>query len=217
MNFKIQTGEIVGLVGPTGSGKSTLGQILCGLLKPNRGEVIYKSDKGRISRLEEIRGYVSAVFQQPERQFFLPTCREEILFGPENLKQKLTESDLEQIFELIGLKPSNFARRDPHTLSVGEKRRLAVAVILALRPQFIIFDEPTSALDADGVRRFVKLADFLKKQRVGQVVITHDYDLIRILADRVYIFNQRKKLKEVTVDVFNTLEDFHNLMESDSL
>jgi energy-coupling factor transport system ATP-binding protein len=93
------------------------------------------------------------------------------------------------MFQLVGLDAGQMSRRDPFTLSGGEKRRLAFAAVLSMRPRFVIFDEPTCGLDQDGVGRFIRLCRALKQRRVGSVIITHDGDLIRALADRVLLLS----------------------------
>lgn len=127
--------------------------------------------------------------QQPERQFFLPTCREEIAFGPENIGAPLNADDIDGLVDAVGLSPEEFLDRSPHSLSVGEQRRLACAVILALRKPFVVFDEPTAGLDADGIARFVGLFGKLKIAGVGQIIISHDHRLLSKIADRILVMD----------------------------
>jgi energy-coupling factor transporter ATP-binding protein EcfA2 len=188
VSLSLRRGEIVGLVGFTGSGKSTFGHLLCGLLKPTAGHLRYLSEHGQQIPVSDVCGRISGVFQQPERQFFLPTCAEEIAFGPGNLGAELDSRQVAALFELVGLERSRFAARDPFTLSMGEKRRLAFAAVLAMMPEFIVFDEPTCGLDPEGVGRFVAMARSLKQLGMGMVVISHNGTLIKALADRVLHF-----------------------------
>jgi energy-coupling factor transport system ATP-binding protein len=123
--------------------------------------------------------------QQPERQFFLPTVREEIQFGPSNLGRPIDRGPMEQLLQLVGLEPILFSDRDPLTLSGGEKRRLAFAAVLSMNPSIVIFDEPTCGLDPDGVASFVELVRALKERKKGIVIISHDGWLINHLTDRV--------------------------------
>ena len=183
--------EISAVVGPSGSGKSTLAMLLCSLLKPDSGELEFLSSNGQVLSQAETKGKITAALQQPERQFFLNSCQEEIKFGPENLGVKLNGRQLEALFHLSGLSFELFRSRDPLMLSLGEKRRLAFSAILAINPDFLIFDEPTCALDPEGVGRFILLAESLKKAGMGVIIITHDRDLVEKLADRIVSLDGR--------------------------
>ena len=185
LSFEISAGETIGLVGPTGSGKSSLGLLMSGVLKPYSGEIRYLDGAGAELTARNRAGWVSTVLQQPERQFFLSTCAKEVAFGPQNLGRELTENETRSYLELVGLEPGRFAERDPFSLSVGEKRRLAFACVLSMSPSFVVFDEPTASLDQEGVGRFVALSRLLKAKGMGQVVISHEGQIIRALADRV--------------------------------
>ena len=185
LDLDISAGETIGLVGPTGSGKSSLGLLLSGVLKPHTGDVRYLDGRGEELDSRHTAGWVSTVLQQPERQFFLSTCAKEVAFGPKNLGRELTVEGVQAYLTLVGLDPGRFAERDPFSLSVGEKRRLAFACVLSMSPSFVIFDEPTASLDQEGVGRFVALSRLLKARGMGQVVISHEGQIIRALADRV--------------------------------
>ncbi len=185
ISFNLCQREIIGLVGPSGSGKSTVGLVLCGLLKPSSGSIEYLDNNQQPVPFDRLVGQVSTIFQQPERQFFLPTCSKEIAFGPNNLGHLLNEKAIDSWFAMVGLEPKIFAQKDPFTLSGGEKRRLAFAAVLSMSPRFIVFDEPTCGLDQEGVGRFILLAQALKERGVGMVIITHDGSVIQTLADRI--------------------------------
>ena len=184
LDLSLGRGEIIGVIGPTGAGKSTLGMLCCGLLQPGQGSVDFYRDGDLVSQ-QPRPGWVSGVFQQPERQFFLSSCVEEISFGPKNLGYELTPEEINGFFKMAGLDSSRFSARDPFSLSVGEKRRLAFAVVLATYAPFIVFDEPTSALDREGVGRFITMARELQDRGVGLIIISHDGDIISELAERV--------------------------------
>ena len=188
LDLSWKAGEAIGVVGPSGSGKSTLGNMACGLLSATSGTVCYRDASGREINPSRLRGRVSAAFQQPERQFFLPTCAEEIAFGPDNLGRPLTTDQIGDYLELVGLPPERFADRDPLNLSGGEKRRLAMAVVVALGPRFLVVDEPTCGLDQEGVGRFLDLSKRLSHSGVGVMIISHDGSLIRQLTERVLYF-----------------------------
>ncbi len=187
-------GETIGISGESGSGKTTLGLLLSGLLRPTRGELLFYDAENRLLGMTVRPGWVVGAFQQPERQFFLPTCREEIAFGPKNFGQKLSDDQISSYLELVGLNPHEFLLRDPFTLSMGEKRRLAFAAILSLGPSFILFDEPTCGLDPEGVGRFVSLTRALKQAALGQAIISHDQPLLKATSDRILSLDNRKDL-----------------------
>jgi energy-coupling factor transport system ATP-binding protein len=203
VSFDIQSGEIVALTGPTGTGKSTLALLLSGLIEPDRGVI-------RLEHPEATNGVAAAngkslvglVLQQPERQFFLSTCNEEIDFGPANFDQPLSPDRIGTCLREVGLDPEAFGERDPLSLSVGENRRLAFAVMLALGPRFLVFDEPTAGLDMDGVSRFVMLARREAACGRGIVVITHEGSMIERLADRVLHLPGDGSVKTCTADQF---------------
>jgi energy-coupling factor transport system ATP-binding protein len=199
VSLELQTGEIVGVVGPTGAGKSSLGLVLSGLLRPASGELSYTDGNGQVLSHEARPGWVAAVFQQPERQFFLPTCAKEIAFGPQNLGRRLSDQEISGFLELVGLSPQKFAERDPFSLSVGEKRRLAFAAILSMSPSFTIFDEPTASLDQEGVGRFIGLAKALKSHGMGLVIITHDSEVVQAVADRVIYLPGDRRVETLEV------------------
>jgi energy-coupling factor transport system ATP-binding protein len=184
VSLQIRAGEKVAVVGPTGAGKSTLGLLLTGLYKPTEG-ALRRRENPEYNGPKHMP--ISAVFQQPERQFFLPTCAEEIAYGPKAAGRVMTQTRIERYLDLAGLEPLRFADRDPLSLSVGEKRRLAFAVVLALEPDFVLFDEPTAGLDPDGVARFQALAHTQAQAGKGVIFITHERQLVERLADRVWV------------------------------
>ncbi len=185
----VKSSEIVGIVGSSGSGKSTLGQLLCQLLKPTTGDVIYYNEQYQIIDSQNLRGKISALFQQPEKQFFLSNCEQEVRFGPQNFGKILETEEVVSLFSLVGLDYKLLAKRDPLTLSGGEKRRLAFASVLSLSPDFIIFDEPTCGLDPEGVGLFIKLIQNLKKYRKGIIIISHDGYLLNKLTDKILLID----------------------------
>lgn len=185
LSCNFSAGEITGLVGYSGSGKSTLGAILTTLIPVEAGELVYMDNNYKVIKAESVRGKVSGIFQQPERQFFLNSCLDELLFGPKNIKLDICDDMVRNLFELVGLEYDKFAKRDPITLSGGEKRRLAFAVVLAMNPDFIIFDEPTCGLDWQGVDLFINLAEYLRNTGKGVIIISHDGELIFRLCDKI--------------------------------
>ncbi|HQL23938.1 MAG TPA: ATP-binding cassette domain-containing protein [candidate division Zixibacteria bacterium] len=202
LNATVQSGEVLGVVGPSGSGKSTLGLLLCRVLEPTSGRILYIGPEGGPVFPESAPGRVSAILQQPERQFFLPTCEQEVEFGPENIGRPLTITETHAMLRLAGLDPTVFGKRDPFRLSGGEKRRLAFAAVLSLRPDIVVFDEPTCGLDQEGVGRFIRLARTLRAGGAGVVVISHDGDVIRALADGVLVLGRDREYRLIGADEF---------------
>jgi len=182
INLEIESEKAYGLVGPTGSGKSTLIQLMAGLLKPTAGNILYEN-------FESKPGAVVISFQQSERQFFLSTVNREIRFGAENIKASDPQKIADDCYRLVGLEKGKFADRDPFSLSGGEKRRLSFAAILSLEPAFIMFDEPTCGLDYSGGELFKQLVVELKSQGKGIVIISHQGDTILGLADEILVLN----------------------------
>lgn len=154
INLEIKEGEFVGLIGHTGSGKSTLIQHLNGLLKPTSGRIevggVDITVKG--TSLKEIRQKVGLVFQYPEHQLFEETVYKDIAFGPQNLglSQEEVDARVREAMELVGLDFEGTNDRSPFELSGGQKRRVAIAGVLAMKPQVLILDEPTAGLDPKG-------------------------------------------------------------------
>jgi len=202
ISLQLESGRIVGLVGPTGVGKSSLGLLICGLLQPTAGTIAYLDHSGQPVDKGSLKGQIAALLQQPERQFFLDSCSKEIAFGPSNLGRNLTPEEIAGFFEMSGLSPKSFADRDPFTLSAGEKRRLAFAAVLSMTPSVVVFDEPTAGLDQEGVARFLQLAGSLRERGIAQLVISHDGDVIRQLADGVLYLRAADQLLELTPKEF---------------
>jgi len=204
---------ITALVGPSGSGKSTLAMLMCGILDPDAGKIRRIDSRGREVDKREINGRITAALQQPERQFFLHTCLQEVEFGPKNFGQTHSRKIIQKFFKMAGLPFEQFFGRDPFTLSLGEKRRLAFSSILSLYPGFIIFDEPTCALDREGVGRFTILAKALNEAGIGVMIISHDDEIVKALSDKIlaldaignYRFASREKYFEKDARISNIL------------
>jgi len=205
VNLQIKKGEFVGLIGPTGSGKSTLVQHLNRLLFPTSGEVwieeINLKDKSAGSKfgsvdLKRIRQKVGLVFQFPELQLFEDTVYHDIAFGPKNLNLSEEEIDsrVRESMEKVGLDFEQFAFRSPFSLSGGEQRKVAIAGILALKPEILILDEPTCGLDAKSTREIKKLLKELNSGGVTIILISHNMDLIAQLAQKIILLDQGKLL-----------------------
>ncbi len=185
ITLSLSQGEVVGLAGNSGSGKSTLASLLCGLIPMQFGNIsVTESDEK-----DDLSSFVTMLFQQPESQFFLQTVNDEILFGINNQNLTFSKDKMKELLSLVGLDYKRIIFRDPQTLSGGEKRRLAFAVVLALAYDFILFDEPTCGLDLQGVSMFEELVENLKHMNKGVVVISHDFEILHQIADRIIYLN----------------------------
>ncbi|MBU0982885.1 MAG: ATP-binding cassette domain-containing protein [candidate division Zixibacteria bacterium] len=211
-SLQVGGGDTVAVVGATGAGKSSLGLLLCGILKAAGGRVVCRDGTGAELSPRACRGQVVNLLQQSERQFFLATCAEEVTFGPENLGRMLTTGEIADFFALVGLAPDLFSDRDPFSLSGGEKRRLAFASVLSMAPRVVVFDEPTAGLDAEGIGRFLAISRALKQADVGQVLISHSEDVVRELADRVVVLRRGERLRTMPADEFFASQQFGELL-----
>lgn len=205
VNLKIDLGEKVAIVGRIGSGKSTLIEVLAGLLKPSKGEVVIDSlniTTDKILRREIVKK-ISVVFQYPEEQFFAETVFEEIAFGPRNLglSDSLVKERVEKALLDVGL-DSSYLDKSPFGLSGGEKRKIAIASIVAINPTYLILDEPTSNLDYAGKQSI--LYYIKEKISVDKTVIfvTHDMDEVLGIANRVIALKEGRILFDGNVNTF---------------
>jgi cobalt/nickel transport system ATP-binding protein len=184
VDFEIREGERVGIVGPNGSGKTTLFHIIMGLKKPSAGRV---EIMGREMRSEAdfqwARRRVGFLFQDSDDQLFLPTVEEDVAFGPLNLGSKHDEARAVVRDVLADLGMGGFEKRVTYRLSGGEKRIVAFATVLAMRPEVLLLDEPTTALSDSYM---AKIADILGKTRAAYVVVSHDGAFFRKVAGRYY-------------------------------
>ncbi len=195
LSLSIAAGQTVALVGPTQAGKSTVVNLLVGLVKPARGILLFNGDDMSAPPfdIERIRSTVGVVFQSPEAQIFEDVVGKDVSFGPRRRKVPLAESRrrVQEALEAVGLPYEDFRSRYTYALSGGQKRRVAIAGVLALQPEVIIFDEPTSGLDPRGRRELLDLIQRLKQQHNLTIIYTSSglEDIIG-LADNMYILNQ---------------------------
>ncbi|HEY8532213.1 MAG TPA: ATP-binding cassette domain-containing protein [Limnochorda sp.] len=190
----LQAGEAAALMGETGAGKSTLAQILAGLLRPTRGQVLWEGRWGLESPSGPAPGrpLVGYLFQRPEHQLFEATVWEDVAFGPRRLglSPEAVAARVHEALTLVGLDPEAMRRRSPLTLSGGEQRLAALAGLLALRPRFLILDEPAAGLDAAGTSRLRDLLARLHGAGVGLLVITHSLEDAARWAHRLLVLHQ---------------------------
>ena len=194
--------EFITIVGHTGSGKSTLVQILNGLLLTSIGEVKVfgkKIGKNENTKLKDIRKRVGLVFQFPEYQLFEETIYKDIAFGPKNfgVKDEELEKVVKKSLELVGLDES-YLEKSPFELSGGQKRRVAIAGILALDPDVLILDEPTAGLDPQGAIEMMELFKSLNRLGKTIIIITHEMDFVLKYCDRVVVMKKANIISSTT-------------------
>lgn len=190
ISLTVERGEWIAIVGHTGSGKSTLAQHMNALLLPQKGSVavdgVALHEKSK--ELRAIRRKVGLVFQYPEQQFFAETVREEIAFAPGNWGVK--GGDLEKCVmdaaQAVGLDPA-YLENNPFALSGGQRRRVALASVIAMRPDYLVLDEPTAGLDAAGIRELSSLLGKIRASGLGIVQITHDLQSALTESSRVLV------------------------------
>ena len=194
LSLTIQDGEFLGIIGHTGSGKSTLIQHLNGLLLPTAGSVLVDGLDTREKKLrKQIRSLVGMVFQYPEYQLFEETVARDVAFGPKNmgLAEDEIATRVTEALRLVGLNPDEFAEKSPFELSGGEKRRAALAGILAMRPKYLVLDEPMAGLDPRGRHEILSLIESLRREfGTGIVMVSHSMDDVAMYADRIAVLDR---------------------------
>ncbi len=200
VNFNVDEGKIVALLGPNGAGKSTLFLHFNGILRPSFGSIIIDGEQVNYNKkdLMRIRQKVGIVFQNPDDQLFAPTVLEDVAFGPMNMGLSKEEVDYRVKEALIRVGMEGFEKKPPHHLSGGQKKRVAIAGILAMKPKIMVLDEPTSGLDPKGASQILRLLYKLNKEGITIVISTHDVDLVPLYASKVYIISEGKIIKEGT-------------------
>lgn len=223
INLSIEEGQFVGIVGATGSGKSTLIQHLNGLVKvqdKKKSSVVVNGMSATDKKtLKNLRFEVGMVFQYPEYQLFADTVEKDVAFGPKNMKLEKDEIDrrVRRAIEVVGLDYDTFAHRSPFDLSGGEKRRVAIAGVIAMEPKILVLDEPVAGLDPQGREEILALVKKLQKEVSPTVImVSHNMDDIAVIADRIValkdgkliadgtpkeVFSNRKLIEEAGLDV----------------
>lgn len=187
VSLSVKPGEVIGVIGGTGSGKSTLVQHLNLLLVPTSGRVLVDGEDARSMNRSELRRRVGLVFQAPEQALFAPTVEEDVAFAPQRLG--LGEEEVrERVRETLALLGADhLAGRSPFALSGGEKRRVAIAGVLAMGPEVLVLDEPTAGLDPHARSDLIDLVGRLKASGMTVVFVSHDLDEVAEVADRVCV------------------------------
>ena len=216
VSLEIKPGEFIGIVGHTGSGKSTLIQHLNGLLKPDEGKVLF--DGSDIYQegysLKELRGKVGLSFQYPEHQLFEVTVFEDVCFGPKNLglSQEEVKERAREALQMVGM-DEKYYEKSPFELSGGQKRRVAIAGILAMHPQYFILDEPTAGLDPIGRDKILELLKRLhENQGITIILVSHSMEEIANYVDRILVMDQGCLLyDDVPKEVFKHKEKLEEI------
>jgi cobalt/nickel transport system ATP-binding protein len=187
VNLSIDTGERVALLGPNGAGKTTLVMHLNGIHEAQSGSVAVGGLPVVKEHLQEIRRRVGIVFQDPDDQLFMPTVRDDVAFGPANLGMRGEELDVRVKTALAAVGMDGFEDRAPHHLSFGQRRRVAVATVLAMEPEILVLDEPSSNLDPAGRR---ELAEILLDLDITMLMVTHDLPYALELCPRAVVIDE---------------------------
>jgi cobalt/nickel transport system ATP-binding protein len=203
ISFHIRRGEKIAFVGPNGAGKSTLLQMFNGMIRPDEGSILFDNEPIRYdtSSLRQLRKRVGFVLQNPDRQIIAPTVYQDVAFGPTNLgyDEPAVREAVATALRHVGL--VGFERRPPHQLSGGEKKRVAIAGVLAMDPDVLVFDEPTSGLYTSGSEDLMELLDELNHDGKTIVISTHDVELAYPWADRAILLAGGQIIKEDVPDV----------------
>lgn len=211
VSFKVEKGEIIGIIGHTGSGKSTLVQHLNGLLRPTSGQIFFEGSDiwENPKEIRKIRYDVGLVFQYPEYQLFEETVYADIAFGPKNMGITGEKLDLRvrDICRLIGVK-DEYLEKSPFDLSGGEKRRVAIAGVMAMKPKIIVFDEPTAGLDPKGREDIMHIIrEYRKSTGATVIIISHSMEDIASFADRILVMNKGKlEMLDTVENVFGNAQ-----------
>ena len=198
VSVKVDDNDMVALLGKNGAGKSTLFLHFNGIFRPDEGEILVdgKPIEYNDDGLLDVRTKVGIVFQNPDDQLFAPTVQEDVAFGPLNmdLPQEEVERRVTEALEKVGM--TGFERKPPHHLSGGQKKRVAIAGVLAMEPDMMVLDEPTSGLDPKGASQILHLLYELNNEGIGIIISTHDVDLVPLYANKVYVIREGEIIRE---------------------
>ncbi|KGX89329.1 energy-coupling factor ABC transporter ATP-binding protein [Pontibacillus marinus] len=198
VTLNVKPNEWVAIIGHNGSGKSTMAKLMNGLLFPQHGSVVVDGEELAEETIWEIRKKVGMVFQNPDNQFVGTTVKDDVAFGLENhgVPREEMIKRIQQSLETVGM--SSYENQEPHRLSGGQKQRVAIASVLAVSPELIIFDEATAMLDPKGRREIMNTVNHLRRERdVSIITITHDLNEVA-MADRVIVMNKGEVWHEGT-------------------
>lgn len=217
INLDVNEGEFIGLIGHTGSGKSTLVQHLNGLIKPSFGDIIIDGTNicKRDTNLKAIRQKVGLVFQYPEYQLFEETIYKDIAFGPQNLglKEEEIHKRVRESMEAVGLDYESLKDRSPFELSGGQKRRVAIAGVIAMKPKVLVLDEPTAGLDPHGRDEILsEIQGLFQKEGMTIILVSHSMEDIAKLVDRIIVMDSGKIVMDgYTRDIFSRSKELEDI------
>lgn len=212
-SVEIHEGEFVGIIGHTGSGKSTFVQLLNGLIQPTTGTVTVDGTdiSKKTKEVMAMRHKVGMVFQYPEYQLFEETIAKDIAFGPRNfgLSEQEIEERVREAMDFVGLDYQIYADRSPFRLSGGQMRRVAIAGVIAIHPQYLILDEPSAGLDPIGRREiFSEIQRWHKEKDVTVILVSHNMEDVSQMANRLLVLSHGKiQLDGEPLDIFSTKQD----------
>lgn len=216
INLKIEDGEFIGLIGHTGSGKSTLIQHLNGLLKPTSGSIFYHGEDihDKDYSLKKLRSKIGLVFQYPEHQLFESSVIEDVKFGPKNIGMDSLEIDLHayEALKQVGI-GEDLLDSSPLELSGGQKRRVAIAGVLAMEPEVLVLDEPTAGLDPEGRDEILDLVARLHRERkITVILVSHSMEDMAKYVERLVVMNQGKVQYDGTpAEVFSHYKELETI------
>ncbi len=212
-SVEIHEGEFVGIIGHTGSGKSTFVQLLNGLIQPTTGTVTVDGThiSQKTKEVMAMRHKVGMVFQYPEYQLFEETIARDIAFGPRNfgLSEAEVEERVREAMDFVGLDYNTYAERSPFRLSGGQMRRVAIAGVIAIHPQYLILDEPSAGLDPIGRREiFSEIQRWHTEKHVTVILVSHNMEDVSQMADRLLVLSHGKiQLDGEPLEIFATKQD----------
>jgi len=207
VSLSINQGELVGIIGHTGSGKSTLIQLMNGILKPTGGEVLFNGEK-----VEKVNTKIGMVFQYPENQIFEETIEAELKFGPKNIGMSPEEidSEIKKAVNIMGIEGS--LEKSPHFLSGGQKRKIAIASVLTMKPDILILDEPTAGLDPLSHRQLLETIVEMNKQGKTIILVSHSMEDIAEIANRIIVLSEGNIFADGTAEeIFSRTDELQKL------
>ncbi len=201
LDFVAPRNARIAVIGSNGAGKSTLFKLFNGIFKPTSGSVLIRGEPITSANIREVRKFVGIVFQNADDQIFSPTVEQDVAFGPTNLglDPETIHHRVHEALRLVGIE--DLAHRVPHHLSGGEKKRVAIAGVVAMEPEVLVLDEPTAGLDPQGVHDLTGFINSLSR-KYGMTVIfsTHDVSLVAEVADYVYVMNKGRFVAQGSVE-----------------